>query len=158
MACLREPCPSAWMLSQSAFVQDPDYLWTPGGGLVARLCWTLCDPGDCSHLAPLSMGFSWQEYWRGLPFPSPGELPDPGIEPNSVWVISCIAGGFFTDWATRELAPWMATGRILTYPLPETGLFRRYLQGDTFYFLTFSASLFCKTLASSPCKMIIFRH
>ena len=33
--------------------------------------------------APLSMGFSRQEYWRGLPFPSPGDLPDPGIEPQS---------------------------------------------------------------------------
>ena len=33
--------------------------------------------------APLSMGFSWQEYWSGLPFPSPGNLSDPGIEPES---------------------------------------------------------------------------
>ena len=33
--------------------------------------------------APLSMGFSQQEYWSGLPFPSPGDLPDPGIEPRS---------------------------------------------------------------------------
>ena len=33
--------------------------------------------------APLSMGFSRQEYWRGLPFPSPGDLPNPGIEPMS---------------------------------------------------------------------------
>ena len=35
------------------------------------------------HQAPLSMGFSRQEYWSGLPFPSPGDLPDPGIEPRS---------------------------------------------------------------------------
>ena len=34
--------------------------------------------------APLSMGFSKQEYWSGLPFPSPGDLPDPGIEPGSL--------------------------------------------------------------------------
>ena len=34
--------------------------------------------------APLSMGFSWQEYWSGLPFPSPGDLPNPGIEPGSL--------------------------------------------------------------------------
>jgi len=33
--------------------------------------------------APQSMEFSWQEYWSGLPFPSPGDLPDPGIEPTS---------------------------------------------------------------------------
>ena len=36
-----------------------------------------------AHQAPLSMGFSRQEYWSGLPFPSPGDLPDPGIEPRS---------------------------------------------------------------------------
>ena len=35
------------------------------------------------HQAPLSMGFSRQEYWSGLSFPSPGDLPDPGIEPRS---------------------------------------------------------------------------
>ena len=38
---------------------------------------------DCSCQAPLSMGFSWQEYWCGLPFSSPGELPSPGIKPGS---------------------------------------------------------------------------
>ena len=48
--------------------------------LVAQLCPTLCDPMDCSCQAPLSMKFSRQEYWNGLPFPSPGGLPDPGIE------------------------------------------------------------------------------
>ena len=40
--------------------------------------------------APLSMGFSRQEYWSGLPCPPPGDLPDPGIEPGLT------AGGFFT--------------------------------------------------------------
>ena len=39
---------------------------------------------DCSQ-APLPMGFSRQEYWRGLPFPPPGSLPNPGIEPTSAW-------------------------------------------------------------------------
>ena len=38
---------------------------------------------DCSPQAPLPMGFSRQEYWSGLPCPSPGDLPDPGIEPGS---------------------------------------------------------------------------
>ena len=36
-----------------------------------------------AHQAPSSMGFSRQEYWSGLPFPSPGDLPDPGIKPRS---------------------------------------------------------------------------
>ena len=39
--------------------------------------------GCVAHQAPLSMGFSRQEYWSGLPFPPPGDLPDPGIEPTS---------------------------------------------------------------------------
>ena len=40
-------------------------------------------PWTIAHQAPLSMGFSKQEYWSGLPFPSPGDLPNPGIEPRS---------------------------------------------------------------------------
>ena len=42
----------------------------------------LCDPRTVAHQAPPSMGFSRQEYWSGLPFPSPGDLPDPGIQPR----------------------------------------------------------------------------
>ena len=49
-------------------------------------------PWTTAHQAPLSMGFSRQEYWNGLPCPSPGELPDAGIEPASPE----LAGGFFT--------------------------------------------------------------
>ena len=49
--------------------------------LVAQLCLSLCYPMDCQ--APLSMGFSRQEYCSGLPFPSPGDLPDPGMERGS---------------------------------------------------------------------------
>ena len=40
-------------------------------------------PWTAARQAPLSMGFSRQEYWSGLPFPSPGDLPDPGIKPRS---------------------------------------------------------------------------
>ena len=50
---------------------------------LAQSCPTLCNPWTVAHQAPLSMGFSRQEYWSGLPFPSPGYLPDPGIEPRS---------------------------------------------------------------------------
>ena len=57
------------------------FLTQLGGGLVSRLCPTLCDTIDCSlsGSSPLSMGFPRQEYWSGLPFPSPGDLPDSGI-------------------------------------------------------------------------------
>ena len=52
-------------------------------GLVAKLCSTLVTPWAVACQDPLSMGFSRQEYWSGLPFPSPGDLPNPGIEPRS---------------------------------------------------------------------------
>ncbi|ELR63021.1 hypothetical protein M91_07536, partial [Bos mutus] len=49
--------------------------------------------------APLSMGFSRQEYWSGLPCPPPGDLLDSGIEPKSL-MSPALAGGFFTTSAT----------------------------------------------------------
>ena len=48
-----------------------------------RLCCIFATPWSVAHQAPLSMGFSRQEYWSGLPFPSSGDLPNPGIEPRS---------------------------------------------------------------------------
>ena len=54
-----------------------------GGGLLAKLCLTLVTPWTVACQAPLSMGFSRQETWSGLPFPSPGNLPNPGIKPGS---------------------------------------------------------------------------
>ena len=55
--------------------------------LVSESCATLCNPMD-----PLSVGLSSQEYWSGLPFPSPGDLPDSGVKPTS----PALAGRFFT--------------------------------------------------------------
>ena len=51
-----------------------------GGGLVANLCLTLATPWTVACQTPLSMGFPRQVYQSGLPFPSPGDLSDPGIE------------------------------------------------------------------------------
>ena len=56
---------------------------------------TLCNPMDCTRQAPQPLEFSRQEYWSGLPFPSPGDLPSPGIEPESL-VSPTLAGGFLT--------------------------------------------------------------
>ena len=56
------------------------YYW--GMSEVTQSSPTLCDPMDCNQV-PLSMGFSRQEYWSRLPFPSPGDLPHPGTEPRS---------------------------------------------------------------------------
>ena len=69
---------------------------------VTQSCLTLCDPLDyIAHQVPLSMEFSRQEYWSGLPCPSPGDLPDPGIELASL-ASPPLAGGFFTTSATWE--------------------------------------------------------
>ena len=68
----------------------PRILFIPGSMLgekvkvlVAQSCLTLCNPMNCSCQASLSMEFSRQKYWSGLPFPSPGDLPNSGIEPGS---------------------------------------------------------------------------
>ena len=58
-------------------------------------------PWTVACQAPLSMGFSRKEYWSGLPFPPPGDLPDPMIEPIS-FISSTLAGGFFTTSSTWE--------------------------------------------------------
>ena len=69
-----------------------------GGGLVTKLCLTLATPWTVACQTPLSMGFSRQKYWSGLPFPSPGDLPDSGIETQApvLPTVSCTAGRFFT--------------------------------------------------------------
>ena len=56
---------------------------------------SLWDPMDYTQQAPLSVGFFRQEYWSGLPFPPPGDLPDPGIEP-----VSCVGRQILYHWAT----------------------------------------------------------
>ena len=57
--------------------------WVSKLVLVAQSCLTLCDPIDPIDQASLSMRFSRLGYWSGLPFPSPGDLPNPGIKPGS---------------------------------------------------------------------------
>ena len=65
-------------------------------------CPTLCDPMDyIACQSPLSMGFFRQEYWSGLPCPSPGDLSNPGIKPASP-VSLALAGMFFTASAAWE--------------------------------------------------------
>ena len=59
------------------------FWWLKVKVLVAQLCLILCNSWTVAHQAPLSMEFSRQEYWSGLLFPSPGDLPNPGIKPWS---------------------------------------------------------------------------
>ena len=63
-----------------------------------------------AHQAPLSTGFSRQEYWSGLPCPPTGDLPNPGTEPTSL-MSPALAGGFFTTSATWE-APFKEVMRV----------------------------------------------
>ena len=58
-------------------------------------------PWTVAHQTPLSMGFLRQEYWSGLPFPSPQNIPDPGIEAASL-APPTLAGAFFINCTTRE--------------------------------------------------------
>ena len=80
--------------------------------LLSRV-WIFVTPWTVACQAPLSMGFSRQEYWSGLPFPPPGDLPDPGIEPVSPAPLAS-AGRFFLP-----LAP---PGKPLLYQRPHHSL------------------------------------
>ena len=79
--------------------------------------------------APLSLGFSRQDYWSGLPFPSPGDLPNPGIKPTSL-ISPALAGGFFITrviWtgSSKSLGKDRCRSRCLGSglpPLPRTKL------------------------------------
>ena len=76
-------------------------LFLRGGGMLSRsiMSDSIWDPMDCNHQAPLSMGFSRQEYWNVLSWPPPGDLHDPGIKPESL-MSPALAGRFFTTSPT----------------------------------------------------------
>ena len=91
-----------------------------GGGLVAKSCPTLTTPCTSVRQAPLSMGFPRQEYWSGFPFPFPGDLPDPGIEPRS----PALQADSLPSEPPRKKIAWhmeMATdSSILAWKIPWT--------------------------------------
>ena len=73
----------SWNQTMSEWVRMGFYPQKWKESEVAQLCPTLCDPMDCSLPGSSVHGISRQGYWSGLPFPSPGDLPDSGIEPGS---------------------------------------------------------------------------
>ena len=83
--------------------------------LFTQSCLTLCNPVDCSPPGSLSMGFPRQEYWSGLPFPPPGDLPNTGIKPTFV--------SLHFRWILYHWAPW-STG-VREDWLNRTGAQRR---------------------------------
>ena len=78
---------------------------------------------NCSPSDSLSLGFSRQEYCSGLPFPAPGDLPDPGIEPV-ILASPALAGGFFTAEPPGKLlwAEWLIKHRNLMLEVLEDGV------------------------------------
>ena len=86
----------SWNSKSKIFKRGTETQGSSGGGLVARSRLTLVTSWTVAHQARLSVGFSRQEYWIGLPFPSLGDLPTQGSNP-----VSCIGGRIFTDWATQ---------------------------------------------------------
>ena len=78
----------------------------------------LVTPWTLAHQVPLSMGFSRQEYWSGLPCPPPGDLPNPGIEPMSL-TSPALAGEFFTTNVTWEALTY---GRVIFFVLLRSSL------------------------------------
>ena len=84
----------------------------------------LATPWTVVHQAPLSLELSRQENWKGLPFPSPGDFPNPGISPESL-MSPVLAGGFFTTCATWEVPKYEVNGfeSILFSFLPPLLLF-----------------------------------
>ena len=66
--------------------------------------WLFATPWTVAYQAPPSVGFSRQECWRGLPFPSPGDLPDPGIKPGSpaLQADALLSEPFITSWKTMS--------------------------------------------------------
>ena len=81
-----------------------------------------------AHQAPLSIGFSRQEYWTGLPWPPPGNLPDTGIEPTSL-VSPAFASGFFTTATTGE-AYESESHSVVSDPLWPYGLYSPWNSGQ----------------------------
>ena len=75
---------------------------------------------DIAYQAPLSMGFSRQEYWSGLSFPSPGGLPDPEMKPVS---LASPAGGFFTIEQPGKLCTFSFRNNIQQYINPFSSVF-----------------------------------
>ena len=111
--------------------------------------WLFATPWTVAYQAPLSMGFSRQEYWSGLPFPSPGDLLDPGIEPGSP--------SLQADALTSEPPGKPRSGKwnVVNFRLILTvkGIwFRSYLNGLVAFstFFNFSVNLVIRSSWSKP--------
>ena len=92
---------------QKTLLRERENSYRLGKDICRRVCvlshvQLFATPWTVAQKAPLSMEFSRQEYWSGFPFPTPEDLPNPGIEPVSP-VSPALANGFFTSWAIWEV-------------------------------------------------------
>ena len=118
---------NSWSSFQHSLLQRwwgmPTGMLYPVLCLVTQSCQTLCDHMDCSPPAPLSLEFSRREYWSGFLFPSPRDLPNPGMEPRSpAW-----QADIFTIWATifsprtRQCRKWKWSRSVVSDSLRPPG-------------------------------------
>ena len=114
-------------------------------------------PWTVAHQAPLSIEFSRQEYWSGLPFPSPGDLPDPGMEPGSPELqAECLPSKspgfpddlgtiwFIHNWTYAQLLTDQSLVYILDHTLIQTEIFICYIKFRQLHYIYYHkfASLF----------------
>jgi len=93
------------VISLAAFFGFNDYVRVRS---VVCHVWLFATTWTVARQAPLSMGFSRQEYWSGLPCHPPGDLPDPGIAPSCfAGIVSCFAGRFFTAEPPGRPLQWL---------------------------------------------------
>ena len=115
--------------------------------------WLFATPWTVACQVPLSVGFSRQEYWNGLPSPPPGNLPNPGIEPASL----ALAGVFFTTRATcevlREFAKIQSLGSqttLLDWILEGVSWVLHILFKASLYLFTWPCCVACGILVPPP--------
>ena len=125
-------------------------------------------PWTVAHQAPLLMRFPRQKYWSGLPFPSPGDLPNPGMKPMS-YASPALAGGFFFFFFGRQILYHWATWDILPFRKPGHGeattnlqlvllsFILSYVRRNTHVLLLSSRSRFLVgiTYSQSHCKHLL---
>ena len=122
----------------------------------SQLCPTMCKPWTVAHQAPLSTGFPKQEYWCGLPFPFPRDLPDSGIEPMS----PLLAGRFFiTEPPGKPLKTGISNTSLITWLTGSLSLplfFKKII--IIFYWFQATAHLlsFYVNLPNTPVKLHSF--
>ena len=113
--------------------------------LATQACLTLCSPWTASLQAPLSMGFSGQEHWSGLPCPPPGDLPNPGVKPQS---LALQTDSLLSESAGRWRDPNLTLGDGGSCGFPSRSQLIRLHSLCWCHFTTGELSLLCPSVIS----------